>query len=174
MTVGSSLWTRCSRSSTRAREALSLKTRCGVSSDPALLWPPRRVWGGGSRPSSSWLALPELSPASHVQGRAGPPASIARTMRARPAGCVPVTCAGASRTLTSSSCVTSVTWPSTYTVCARPLAAFPRRTSGEWMGFGLGDEKAPVEFPHVSCIPAGFILIIMGRHREIPVGEDGV
>lgn len=74
-----------------------------------------------------------VDPGSRVQGRVGPPASIARTTRARPAECVPATCVGASRTLTSSFFVMSVTWPFTHTASALPSAPFPKRMSGEWM-----------------------------------------
>lgn len=88
---------------------------------------PRLPPGGGGglwRPARG-------DPGPRVQGRAGRPASTARTTRARPAACAPATCAAASRTPTSSCCATSATWPSTPTASARPSAACPRRTSGE-------------------------------------------
>lgn len=89
---------------------------------------PSAVGGQGARRGG---VLPELTPSSRVQGRAGPPASTARTTSGSRAACAPATCAGASRTPTSSCCATSATWPSTRTACARRSAASPPRRSGE-------------------------------------------
>lgn len=61
----------------------------------------------------------------------------ARTTQTRPAGCVLVTSVGGSRTRTSSSCVTSVTWPSTSTACSPPSAGSQTRTGGFWGGLGV-------------------------------------
>lgn len=60
----------------------------------------------------------------------------ARTTQTRPAGSVLVTSVGGSRTQTSSSCVTSVTWPSTSTACSLPSAGSQTRTGRSGEGWG--------------------------------------
>lgn len=96
------------------------------SSKTHLVVPPLTISSG------SWHLLSVVSVCP--QDRVDPCVKPARTTQTRPAGSVLVTSVEGSRIQISSSCVTSVTWPSTSTASTLPSAEFRMMRTGKFWG----------------------------------------
>lgn len=121
---------------------------------------PEHTRVGGSRPRWHGGPLQPLLP-SGKQGRAARPASTARMTRTNRVASVPATCAAGGRLLRSRFCVTSVTWPSTCTVCSHSSPASPPSPNGEWRASGVTSraQKGTLDRPRSGFWPCFTALL---------------